>query len=203
MQTFSGASLTYRTLTSSDLLTTRCSVFGYLVVIFLYAKAVRQDAARFGMHLLLRCTTKKHFIVSGVNLITTSVFEKLIREPDRFVVFNKANVSDIGIYANKKRVYFDLSENGFIPHRELSVLRLSENNYRQAEAEKPLEIDVLILSQDRTFSIEQLTRVFYPKQVVLDSSLPLYIRNRLMDECAGLGIPAHDVSQDGAFFINL
>lgn len=136
-------------------------------------------------------------------LITTSFFGKLTREPDRFVVFNKANVSDIGIYANKKRVYFDLSENGFIPHRELSVLRLSENNYRQTEAEKPLEIDVLILSQDRTFSIEQLTRVFYPKQVVLDSSLPLYIRNRLMDECAGLGIPAHDVSQDGAFFINL
>ena len=74
---------------------------------------------------------------------------------------------------------------------------------RQAEAEKPLEIDVLILSQDRTFSIEQLTRVFYPKQIVFDSSLPQYIRNRLMDECAGLGIPAHDVSQDGAFFINL
>ncbi|MDO5663625.1 MAG: ComEC/Rec2 family competence protein [Bacteroidia bacterium] len=134
--------------------------------------------------------------------VSTFMYAELSRKPAQIAVFNKSNFSDIGLFVNKKRVYFDIKENGFIPHSSKSVLRLSENIYSWVETDNPLEVDVLILSQDRNFSIEQLTKVFQPKQIVVDSSIPQYARTKLIRECEKLGISAHDVVRNGAFLIN-
>lgn len=136
-------------------------------------------------------------------LISTFALSGLSPKNDQLVVFNKANFSDIGLLVNKKRVYFDIQENGFLPHPTKSILRLSENIYNRVEADNPLEVDVLILSQDQTFSIQQLITIFHPKQIVLDSSIPSYARAILTGECEKLGISVHDVTQNGAFLINL
>lgn len=135
--------------------------------------------------------------------ISTFVHAKLTREPDKFVVFNKSGVSDIGLFVNRKRVYPNFETNGFIPHPEMKILRLSENIFSNFDTETQLEVDVLILSTDRRFSISRLNNVFHPRQIVLDSSLPQYVKNRLADECVDLGISFHDVARDGAYFINL
>lgn len=134
--------------------------------------------------------------------VSTFAYAELSRKPNQLVVFNKSNFSDIGLVVNEKRIYFDIKENGFIPHPTKSILRLSENIYSRVGRENPLEIDVLILSQDRSFSIGQLTRIFQPRQIVLDSSIPQYVRTRLNKECADLEISVHDVVQNGAFLIN-
>lgn len=134
--------------------------------------------------------------------ILSFTYAELPRKSNKFAVFNKVGFSDIGLLVNDKRVYFDIEENGFIPHPSKSVLRISRNIYSQVETDVPLEIDVLILSQDRDFSIIQLTRIFQPKQIVLDSSFPQYVRTRLSRECVNLEISVHDVAQNGAFLIN-
>ncbi|MDO5522696.1 MAG: ComEC/Rec2 family competence protein [Bacteroidia bacterium] len=135
--------------------------------------------------------------------VATTTYAGFTREPGKMVVFNTSGLSDIGMWVNNKRVYFPVRENGFIPHREKTILRLSENVFTGFDTEKQLPVDVLILSADRTFSIRPLMERFRPAQIVLDSSLPAYARSRLSRECADVGISVHDVVLDGAYFINL
>lgn len=134
--------------------------------------------------------------------VSTFTSAQLSQKLRQLAVFNKAEFSDIGLFINEKRHYFDIKDNGFIPHPTKSILRLSENIYRQAETDNPLKTDIIILSQDRTFSIRQLIKIFQPEQIVLDSSLPQYVRTKLLRECEKLGISVHDVTQDGAYLIN-
>lgn len=142
-------------------------------------------------------------LVCSLVFVSTFTYAGLSRKPGQLAVFNKAGFSDIGLFVKGKRVYFDVEENGFIPHPSKLILRLSENSYTHAETARPLEIDVLILSQDPTFSMRQLANIFQAGQVVLDSSIPPYVRTRLTKECGNLGISFHDVEQDGAYLINL
>ncbi|MEA4980698.1 MAG: ComEC/Rec2 family competence protein [Petrimonas sp.] len=142
-------------------------------------------------------------LVCSLVFVSTFTYAGLSRKPGQLAVFNKAGFSDIGLFVKGKRVYFDVEENGFIPHPSKSILRLSENSYTHAETARPLEIDVLVLSQDPTFSMRQLANIFQAGQVVLDSSIPPYVRTRLTKECGNLGISFHDVEQDGAYLINL
>lgn len=135
--------------------------------------------------------------------ILTFTYAELSRKPVQLAVFNKPGFSDIGLYVDEKRVYFDVKENGFIQHPSKSILRLSGSSYSHVETSRPLKIDVLILSHDPAFSMMQLTNIFRTGQMVLDSSIPLYGRIRLMRECEKLGISCHDVEQDGAYLINL
>lgn len=134
--------------------------------------------------------------------VLTFTHQHISQKPPQWVVFNKANFSDIGVYTNKKRVYTEPDRNGFISHPSKSILRLSENVYKKLETDNPFNVDVIILSHDHTFSVEQLLYIFQPGQIVLDSSLPQYIRSRLVRECENLGISVHDVVQDGAYLIN-
>ena len=135
--------------------------------------------------------------------ILTFTYAELSRKPVQLAVFNKPGFSDIGLYVDEKRVYFDVKENGFIQHPSTSILRLSGSSYSHVETSRPLEIDVLILSHDPAFSMMQLTNIFRTGQIVLDSSIPQYGRIRLMRECEKLGISCHDVGEDGAYLINL
>lgn len=130
------------------------------------------------------------------------VYDQLTRQPDSYVVFNKPDLSDIGLYVNRKRIYPDLTRNGLIPHREKKILVLSENRFNHMVTEKPFPLDVLVLSEDRTFSIGNLAALFHPELIVLDSSFPQPVRNNLVNECVVWGIPVHDVSENGAFYIN-
>ena len=141
-------------------------------------------------------------LVGVLLLVLSFTYSATWVEPPRLVVFNKQGFSDIGFYVNDRRRYFDMEKNGFIPHGQKTILRLSENKYKQLKAEKPFEVDVLILSEDKTFRIKDLNNVFRAKQIVLDSSIPQYVKNYLIRDCRNLGISVHDVSQDGAYSVN-
>lgn len=172
------------------------SVFQMILLIIITISTFRFFVKRQAAHLI--------WILSCILLFSSSlIYEKLSPETDKLMIFNTPNASDIGLYINKKRSYFDLPKNGFIPHSEKVILRLSENYFRQAESAKPFQADVLILSDDKSFSMRELSRVFSVKQLVLDSSVPPFTRNSLIKQCQTLQIPVHDVSQDGAYSINL
>ena len=90
-----------------------------------------------------------------------------------------------------------------MPIKDKRVLHLSQNIPFNYEIDNRIKIDVLILSDDKAFSINGLARLFDINTIVFDNTLPQYLKNRWQKECATLGIITHDVSQDGAFIIKL
>lgn len=64
-------------------------------------------------------------------------------------------------------------------------------------------IDLAVLSGNSRVSIPVLRRSFDVKQIVFDSSVPVWLANRWKKDCESLFIPYHDVSEKGAFVKNL
>lgn len=120
----------------------------------------------------------------------------------QLVVFNSFERSEIGLFANGKRHFFDIPENGFLPYPGRSILRLSDSSLSNFQAENPFRVDVLILSQYANFRVGQLIDLVLPSVIVLDSSLSRKAAARMAAECQLLGIDVHDVTQNGAFSLN-
>ena len=64
-------------------------------------------------------------------------------------------------------------------------------------------IDLLIVSKKPRLSISRLTNSFTIKHVVFDGSVPVWRLKYWKKDCDSLHIPYHDVSEKGAFVMNL
>mgnify|MGYP001167320295 FL=1 len=160
----------------------------------------------YAFFLFLERKRANHLIaaLSSILILTTSVtISKVKPSENKFVVFNTPNYSDIGLFVNNKRLYPPFGQNNFLPIKDKRVLHLSQNIPFNYEIDNRIKIDVLILSDDKAFSINGLARLFDINTIVFDNTLPQYLKNRWQKECATLGIITHDVSQDGAFIIKL
>ncbi len=118
-------------------------------------------------------------------------------------IFNTPNKNDISIFTRNKRIPLTLKDNGFIPHSHKRILLLSDNLISRPNNNQSFEIDILILTNDKSFSIIQLSTWFRAKQLIIDSTIPKYVKEKWLEECINLGIEVHDVSKDGAFLIKL
>lgn len=141
-------------------------------------------------------------LASITALLLINLHSILYQPSPRLVIFNKSGMSEIGMFVKNKREYVELQENGFIPHSSKTILRLSNDLFLNVEAESKFPVDILILSENRNFSIKNLSRFLQPGIVVIDSSLPKYTATRIYNECNNLGIPSHDVSQNGAYSVD-
>ncbi len=65
------------------------------------------------------------------------------------------------------------------------------------------QIDVLILSKNPKIYLSKLTQCFRLKQVVIDGSVPPWKAALWKKDCDSLHIPCYDVSEKGAFVLNL
>jgi competence protein ComEC len=133
---------------------------------------------------------------------TTITYDRLTEQPLQFVVFNNYEKSEIALFDNGKRHPVEIPENGFLPHPDKRIFRLSDSSLNNYTADERFPLDLLILSQYRYFDMEQLLEVFNPSMIVLDSSLPRFAAVRMVKECNGLNIGVHDVRQNGAFSVN-
>ena len=68
--------------------------------------------------------------------------------------------------------------------------------------EKPL-IDILILSKNPKIYISNLTSAFTINTVVIDGSVPMWKAKLWKKDCDSLKIPCYNVSEQGAFVMNL
>lgn len=132
----------------------------------------------------------------------TIIHKKMNRPLPQLTVLNSPGRSEITIWHNQKNHYLEIAENNIIPHPEKRILLLSENIPTSFYADKQLTVDILILSQNGSFKINQLLKLFHPSTIVLDSSLPRYAAGRIKRECEIEGIEVHDVVQNGAFSVN-
>lgn len=67
---------------------------------------------------------------------------------------------------------------------------------------KPV-IDLLVISKNPKIDIAKLATMLDLRQVVFDASVPAWKSNYWKRDCDSLNIPWHDVSQKGAFVMNL
>lgn len=141
-------------------------------------------------------------LASIFGLVLINFHQNFNKPEPQFMVFNSSGKSEIGLFVNNKRESVELNENGFIAHPTKSILRLSDDIFRNMKTDKPFPVDILILSQNRNFNMKLLAEFLNPRLIVIDSSLPRYAASRIASECHDLGIAVHDVSQSGAFSVN-
>jgi competence protein ComEC len=72
-----------------------------------------------------------------------------------------------------------------------------------AALENKMPVDLLILSGNPKFYFTTIVKTFSVKQVVFDGSCPAWKINYWKKDCDSLRIPYHDVSEKGAFVMNL
>lgn len=132
----------------------------------------------------------------------TVTHKNLTRPAPQLTVFNSPGQSEIAIFHNNKRHFTEIPENSFISHPEKRIFLLSDADFTTYHTDKQFPLDILILSQQASFDIEQLLALFRPSKIVLDSSLPRYAAVRIAQECRALGIEVHDVTEKGAFSLN-
>lgn len=142
-------------------------------------------------------------LIGALIISTTFLVPKVIATDDHIVVFNSRNRTDISMLVDNKKTYFETPINGYIPHSNKRILILSENKLGKIKNSNKLDLDILILSGDKSFDISQINRVFSFKQLIVDGTTPQYIRNKWIEECRSLNIDIHDVTQKGAFLIKL
>lgn len=128
---------------------------------------------------------------------------QLQSKDNHLVIYNTPNTTDISLLIDGKKEPLNNPQNGYIIHNKERIILLSNNKLKNLKSNSKLEIDILVLSKDRSFNIDQLCKLFTFNKLILDSTIPQHIRNRWIQECDALGIDTHDVSQKGAFFIKL
>lgn len=164
-----------------------------LVFVYVFTLFLTHGRARF---LLVSAAAALLFLVS-------QTAEKLTREGAQLVVFNTSATSEIGFFLNDKRHAAEIPQNGFVPHPEKRILRLSDGTFNKTESAGSFPVDVLILSEYRYFNMEKIAALFRPEVVVIDSSVPRFAAGKLAEECRRLNISVHDVAQNGAFSVKI
>lgn len=83
-----------------------------------------------------------------------------------------------------------------------TILSISETK-QFIPIENKVPVDLLIISNNPKLYFNKLSETFSVKQVVFDGSCPAWKINYWKKDCDSLHIPYHDVSEKGAFVMNL
>jgi len=73
----------------------------------------------------------------------------------------------------------------------------------QLSSQQKQKLDLLILSKNPKLYISALIKKFFVQQIVIDGSVPAWKAKLWKRDCDSLHIPCHDVSEKGAFVMNL
>jgi competence protein ComEC len=89
-----------------------------------------------------------------------------------------------------------------IIYNNKKILSINETKYFSPLKEK-IPIDLLLISGNPKLYFNKLAETFSIKQVVFDGSCPAWKINYWEKDCDSLHIPNYDVSEKGAFVMNL
>lgn len=90
----------------------------------------------------------------------------------------------------------------YLSYRGRHILVLDHTVMFREQIEKPV-IDLLLITKNPAISIPRLTNSLCIKQVIFDGSVPVWKLPRWKKDCDSLHIPYHDVSEKGAFVMNM
>ena len=93
-------------------------------------------------------------------------------------------------------------QENLISYKSKKILAINETKYFAPLQEK-IPVDLLLVSGNPKLYFNKLAETFSVKQVVFDGSCPAWKINYWKKDCDSLHIPYHDVSEKGAFVMNL
>jgi competence protein ComEC len=96
---------------------------------------------------------------------------------------------------------YQQQENLIIYHHK-NILTIDQTKYFPP-LENKIKVDLLLISGSPKLYFNKLVQTFSIKQVVFDGSCPAWKINYWKRDCDSLHIPYHDVSEKGAFVMNL
>ncbi len=92
--------------------------------------------------------------------------------------------------------------NRVINFREKRIL-LVDSAFSLQNGGSKFDIDLLIISKNPKLYVAKLQKVFNIKEIVFDGSVPFWKLTYWKRDCDSLHIPYHDVSEKGAFVMNI
>src|SRR5687768_2541401 len=78
-----------------------------------------------------------------------------------------------------------------------------DSNFNFKKPAEPVHVNALILAFNPKIYLKQLTRIIQPDIIVFDASNPSWKIKYWIKDCNSLGIPYHNVSEKGAFVMNI
>ncbi len=78
-----------------------------------------------------------------------------------------------------------------------------DSSTRFIPTDQKIKIDMVIISKNPRLNIKDLLATIECRQIVIDSSNPLWKANQWLSDCSKAGISCHNVTTDGAFVMNL
>src|SRR6185369_17159680 len=93
-------------------------------------------------------------------------------------------------------------QENLISYKNKKILAINETKYF-APLEGKIPVDLLLISGNPKLYFNKLVETFAVRQVVFDGSCPAWKINYWKKDCDLLHIPWHDVSEKGAFVMNL
>jgi len=92
--------------------------------------------------------------------------------------------------------------NNFLRIGNVSVL-IIDNAFKNFSSSKKTPVDIIVICKNPTLSIYDLQNEFVCKEIVFDSSNPLWKIERWKKECDSLNLRFHSVPHQGAFVMDL
>lgn len=100
-------------------------------------------------------------------------------------------------------IYFQHTSNfSFFEYAKKKIICI-QTSFQSKPLKNPVPVDILIISGNPRLYFKTINQLFKIQQVVFDGSVPAHKLKYWKKDCALLNIPFHDVSEQGAFVINL
>ena len=135
---------------------------------------------------------RKYLLVGDPDLLANDFIRNFHLKPSR--IFHRMEPA----------INFDnyRQQENLISYYNNKILVINETNYF-APLEEKIPVDLLLISGSPKLYFNNLGKTFYVKQVVFDGSCPSWKINYWKKDCDSLHIPWYDVSEKGAFVMNL
>ena len=135
---------------------------------------------------------RKYFFIGDPDLLADDFIRNFHIKPSRVLHRIKPAIN----FENYKQ-----HENLIICNNK-KIMTLNETKYF-APLDEKIAVDLLLISGNPKLYFNKLLETFSVKQVVFDGSCPAWKINYWKKDCDLLSIPWHDVSEKGAFVMNL
>ena len=135
---------------------------------------------------------RKYFFVGDTDLLADDFVRNFHIKPAR--VLNRIEEGQA------LKNYFQ--SGNMIQYNHKKILLIDDNSTFMASPDK-IPVDLLVVSKNPKLYFKKLAETFSIKQVVFDGSIPSWKMAYWKNDCDSLRIPYYDVSEKGAFVMNL
>jgi len=92
--------------------------------------------------------------------------------------------------------------NGFACFQGQRICILINDELKNKIAQKPLEVDYLIIGNGQKIRMEQLLSCIHPRKVIVDKTISKWYADNIQQTCEKQQIEFYSITNEGAFILN-